>query len=933
MGAVLDVQLRVGDRGGPAFAAVGAPSVSWQVADAPPGWRQAAYELEVDGPLGPQRVALDSAESQHVPWPIAALGAYAAADVRVRVRGADDAWSGWSAPVAVRTGPLSPADWRAPFIALGPEAADDRGAVRFRTVVEVRGGLTSAVLALTSHGVHEAVVNGEPVDDVVLAPGWTAYESRLLFRSVDVGALLHEGRNVLGATVAEGWYRERFGFDGNFAVAYPGPLAFSAQLRLTYADGTVQEVVTDESWSVSATGPVASASIYQGEAFDARADDDALADPDVELPDAGWAVVIGADPGRLEPLPAPPIRRIERLQVREVLTTPSGSTVLDFGQNLVGWLELRLDLPAGTELVLRHAEVLEDGELGVRPLRFAAATDRYVAAGGPATWSPRFTFHGFRYAEITGADLDPADVSAVVVHSDMVRTGRLETGDPLLDRLHENVVWGMRGNFVGIPTDCPQRDERLGWTGDIQVFARTAAYLYDVTGFLGSWLADLALEQGPDGAVPMVVPTPLAEAPTAAAAWGDSATLVPDALYERFGDPAVLRAQHASMRAWVEAVRARAGDDLLWTGDFQFGDWLDPTAPPHNPADAKTDPDLVATAYFFHSTSRLAAVAQVLGLQEEAAEYGALAGRIGAAFRAAFVTPSGRVLSDAPTAYALVVAFGLVEGEQRRAAGARLAELVRAHGYRVRTGFVGTPLICDALSSTGHVDAAYRLLLERGNPSWLYPVTMGATTIWERWDSMLPDGSINPGEMTSFNHYALGAVADWMQRTIGGIAPTAPGYRTVSIAPVPGGGLTDVRASLETGYGRIGTAWRLDGTSFTLDLVVPVGVTASVVLPDSGEPIAVEHGTHSWTSQLPAAPAEPAPLTMASTLAELVDDPEARGAIEAYFGRIGYFIGLGWTGSGRWRSDSVLGTSLLMLPPEGRAGLQDELDRLNAARA
>jgi alpha-L-rhamnosidase len=922
------VRLRVGDRGRPAFLASGTPALSWQVDTDDPVWRQVAASIEIERGSESSSHRLDSAESQHLAWPGAPLGAYAQARVRVVLLAASGEWSDPSPWVTVETGPLGAEDWDASMIAATTEPADDRGTARFRRVVRVRPGLRRAVLSLTSRGVHDARIDGFEVDDVVLAPGWTDYERRLLLRSVDVTAQLTEGEHVLSATVAEGWYRERFGFDGNFAVAYPGPIAFAAQLRLEFGDGAVETVVTDGDWSATTTGPVVSASIYQGEHVDARLGDRADSDPAVPLPDAVPARILAFDPAVLAPSAAPPIRRIERVVVQEVLRTPSGGTVLDFGQNLVGWLELELDAPAGTEVVLRHAEVLEHGELGTRPLRYAAATDRYVAAGGPTTWSPRFTFHGFRYAEVTGVDLDPAKVTAVVVHSDLVRTGTLETDAPLLNRLHENVVWGMRGNFVGIPSDCPQRDERLGWTGDIQVFAPTASYLFDVTGFLGSWLTDLALQQSPSGAVPLVVPSPLAEEPPLAAAWGDAATLVPDTLHERFGDAAILEQQYASMRSWVEAVRDRAGDDLLWTGDFQFGDWLDPSAPPHNPAAAKTDGDLVATAYFFRSTTRLAAAARVLGRTDDAERYEALAAAVGVAFRNAYVTPDGRVLSDAHTAYALVIAFGLVSGEQRAAAGRRLAELVRAHGYRVRTGFVGTPLITDALTATGHVETAYRLLTEQGNPSWLYPVTMGATTIWERWDSMLPDGSINPGEMTSFNHYALGAVADWMERTIGGIAPAEPGYRAVRIEPVPGGGVSRASAALDTGFGRVATSWRTDADGFSLSVELPVGVTATVVLPDATRHEGVSHGRHLYRSALPAA--EPAaPLTMDSSLASFVDDPEARAALEALFARTGYFIGLGWSDSGRWRSDAVLRNSLVMMT----AAQREELDAVLSSLA
>ncbi|MFJ8795149.1 family 78 glycoside hydrolase catalytic domain [Streptomyces sp. NPDC102462] len=416
---------------------------------------------------------------------------------------------------------------------------------------------------------------------------------------------------------------------------------------------------------------------------------------------------------------------------------------------------------------LRHAEVLEHGELGTRPLRNAAATDRYVlSGGGEEIWEPKWTFHGFRYVEVDNwpGPFAPEDVTAAVMHTDMARTGDFATSHPLLQRFHENVVWGMRGNFFSLPTDCPQRDERLGWTGDIQIFAPTAAFLYDCDAFLRSWLEDVRLEQrAAGGVVPMVVPAVIPQVPgllKPVAAWGDAITVVPAVLWERFGDHQTLRDCYASMAAWVEVVQDRAGSALLWEEGLQFGDWLDPDAPPERPGDAKTDAGIVATAYFYRSAQLTAQTAALLGLEADARHFADLAERIAEAFRGAYVTPHGRMMSDSPTAYALAIVFRLVHDERLQAMGDRLRDLVRAAGYRIATGFVGTPIVCEALTATGHAAAASRLLTRTECPSWLYPVTMGATTVWERWDSMLEDGSINPGQMTSFNHYALGAVAD-----------------------------------------------------------------------------------------------------------------------------------------------------------------------------
>ncbi|HEY8718009.1 family 78 glycoside hydrolase catalytic domain, partial [Pengzhenrongella sp.] len=496
--------------------------------------------------------------------------------------------------------------------------------------------------------------------------------------------------------------------------------------------------------------------------------------------------------------------------------------------------------------------------LGTRPLRTAKATDTWVLAG-PAeeVLEPSLTLHGFRYAEVRGVpDLRAEDIELVVVGTDLRRTGWFSSSHALLDQLHENVVWSTRGNFVDLPTDCPQRDERLGWTGDTQIFGPTATFLYDTTGLLCSWLTDLAAEQLPDGAVPHVIPdvnrNSLSSTP--AAAWGDAATIVPWTLYQRTGDLEVLERQLPSMRAWVDRIATLAGPDRLWIGGFQYGDWLDPTAPPEDPFGAKVDPDVVATAHLARSSWILAESARLLGHDDEAEKYRILNQEVRAAFAHAFVTPAGRVLSDAQTVYALAIAWDLLPHEhQRQAAGRRLADLVRAAGFRIATGFVGTPLVCDALTATGQLDVAYRLLLQTQCPSWLYPVTMGATTIWERWDSMRPDGSINPGEMTSFNHYALGAVADWLHRTVAGLAPAAPGYRALVVRPQPTAELTRAAARHLSPYGEASVAWERADGRLHLTVHVPVGATAEVYVPGSPAPERVGHGEHRWDVPDPCA--------------------------------------------------------------------------------
>ncbi|MDG4825519.1 family 78 glycoside hydrolase catalytic domain [Asanoa sp. WMMD1127] len=840
------------------------PRLSWQIPHAPAGFTAAAYELEITVDDGsPTTHLVESAEQVLVPWPAAPIASRQRVTVRVRVRDAGGDWTDWSPPARAEGGLFDPADWTARFVSPRTLGAPGAPAPLLRGRLDVPGEVTKARLYVTSHGLHRAELNGERVGDDELAPGWTSYPHRLRYRAHDVTELVRSGANTLDVALGNGWFRGRLGFRGGRAL-YGDRLALLAQLEVTTADGRTHRLATDESWAAGETDIVADDN-YDGQRTDLRR-------PARPAETTDPVDVLDADLGRLVAPEGPPVRVTEVLPAVAVTTSPSGRTLVDFGQNLVGWVRLRArGLAAGSEVTVRHAEVLEDGELGVRPLKTAKATDAYVLAGpDEVTLEPVFTFHGFRYAEVSGvADLRADDVEAVVVGTDLRRTGWFESSHPLLNRFHDNVVWSARGNFLDVPTDCPQRDERLGWTGDIQVFAPTATFLFDAAGFLTTWLADLAAEQYPDGSVPFVVPDVLHTERAAAAAWGDAATVVPWVVYQRTGDAGILATQLPSMRAWVDRMAALAGKDCLWTGGFQFGDWLDPTAPPEAPAAAKADPDVIATAHLARSAEIVASAAAVLGDEDTRAHYADLAARTRDAFAREYVTAGGRVISDAQTVYALALEWALLPGERERAgAGRRLADLVRTSGFRISTGFVGTPLIADALTSAGAGDVAHRLLLQTGVPSWLYAVTMGATTVWERWDSMLPDGRINPGEMTSFNHYALGAVADWLHRTVAGLAPAAPGYRSLVVRPLPGPVLTSAAARHLTPYGEAAVSWTRAGGRFALSVRVPVGSTATVHLPDGSDPVEVGHGSHEFdcADPYPSVPAMPGDPTVRDVL-------------------------------------------------------------------
>ncbi|MET9088368.1 family 78 glycoside hydrolase catalytic domain [Streptomyces sp. NPDC004237] len=860
---------------GPAVLGVGTatPRLSWTVPRADPGWEQTAYEIEVTRTGRTHCVVVEGDDQVLVPWPDRPLASREQASVRVRVAHKEE-WSAWSARTTVEAGLLSPAEWTARFVSPVGLGEWGRPAPVLTGTLHVPGRVVRARLFASAHGVWTATLNGGRVGDEVLAPGWTAYRHRLRYRAHDVTDLVREGDNRLEVLLGNGWWRGRLGFLGQHAF-YGDRLALLAQLEVTTEDGAVHVLATDPTWTARESEVLAD-DLYDGQRTDLRR----RADP----PTATCPVeVVEGDLGRLVAPDGPPVRVTETLAALRVWSSPSGRTLVDFGQNLVGWVRLRVrGLAAGDEVVVRHAEVLEDGELGVRPLRTAKATDSYVVAGpDEVVLEPSLTFHGFRYAEVSGVPgLRAQDVTAVVVGSDLRRTGWFESSEPLLDRLHENVVWGARGNFLDVPTDCPQRDERLGWTGDIQVFSPTAAFLFDSAGFLGSWLRDLACEQRPDGSVPYVVPDVLDDSDPVAAAWGDAATVVPWVLYQRTGDTGVLERQYPSMRAWVDRITALAGEDRLWRGGFQFGDWLDPSAPPEAPGRATTDPDVVATAHLARSADILGRAAAVLGRDAEAERYAVLAAQVREAFAREYVTPAGRILSDSQTAYAMALRWDLLPTpEQRAAAGRRLADLVRLSGFRISTGFVGTPLVTDALVSTGHAPTAFRLLFQTQCPSWLYPVTMGATTVWERWDSMLPDGSINPGEMTSFNHYALGAVADWLHRRVAGLAPSAPGYREILVRPTPARDLTHATARHLTPYGEARVHWQRSDGRFRLDVQVPVGATALVHVPGIEEPAKVGHGEHSWTVADPVT--SPTPLGPGTRVRDVLDHPETWAAVVA----------------------------------------------------
>lgn len=816
---------------------------------------------------------------------------------------------------------------------ISTDSASDVGdpARYFRRDFSIAGAPVRATLSVTAIGVFVPYMNGQRVGDEVLAPGWTSYNHRLQVSTYDVTGLISDGENAIGAIVGEGWAVGALTWELKRHNWSDRP-ALYLRLEVEYADRT-EIIVTDERFSVG-TGAVRANGIYAGETFDARLEQDGWNQPGFS--GEGWtpATAFDWDLGALIAPTAEPIRRIEEIAPVSMHRSASGATIVDFGQNISGWVRLTVTGASGTTLTLRHAELLTPaGELERETNRGAEATDRYVLrGGGEESWEPQFTFHGFRYVEIDGwpDEAVPDAFRAVVVHSDMERTGWFESSNELLTKFHDNTVWSMRGNFVGVPTDCPQRDERLGWTGDINAFAPTAAYLYDVRGVLGSWLEDLIVDQEDAGTVPFVVPDVRAmwTTPSPTALWGDVAISLPWTLYREYGDLQILRRSYGSMTAFMSQVEQHLDDVGLWSTGFQWGDWLDPDAPADDPSGGKTNRYFLASAYLVRTSRELAETANLLGEDEDAERYLALHERVRDAFRHEYVTGSGRLVNETATAYAIVIAFGILDQDQRQKAGDRLSEIVARAGFTITTGFAGTPIVADALSSTGHLDAAYRLFLQTEPLSFLYPVTMGATTVWERWDSVLPDGSVHSTGMTSLNHYALGAASGWLHRVVGGLTAVDPGWKRFLVAPQPGGELMWARTAHDTVHGRAEVAWRVQDGEMRVDVTVPPETTATVVLPlhPDGWRGDVGPGEHSWSYPAPEGYGEPFRYSLESTIGELARDARVWPAIKHVFAT--YLPAIPLEAAATHMEDVALASVLARLPeaiPGLEQGFRDAL--------
>ena len=864
------------------------PRLSWRLDDPRPGARQIAYRLVAASSAAKLAEGkydlwdtgrVDSANTLDIRYAGKALRPRDAVFWRVMVWDKDGVPSPWSDTATFEIGLFGRGCVSARWIgARKPRTKSGMPAPMFRKAFSLDGDPVRARLHVSAFGDLEMSVNGRPASEDIFVPGWTDYRKRVQLVTWDVTALLHKGENVLGAMLGDGWFAGTMVWPDH-RNHYGPSTAFLAQLEVEFADGTRQTIVTDTSWRYTEDSPVRSSDHYNGETYDARCEHSGWDSPG--FTEKGWrrAVEITDRPNaafcsRL----ADGVRRQQRLAALKRTEPTPGRYVFDFGQNMVGRPRLSLRGKPGAAITIRYAEMLNpDGTVYTDNYRTAKSTDVYICGyeaaknakkrkdfvnsasvvAGKEVFEPHFTFHGFRYIELSGDFAVPpecGDVEGVVIHSTMAQTGSFECSDPLANRLWSNLNWGQRGNYFDVPTDCPQRDERLGWTGDAQVFVRTAAFNRDIAAFMTKWMRDIADAQHADGAFADIAPDVFPVANAGHCGYADAGVIVPWTMYLVYGDTDILREHYDAMARWIgwwQSVCTPEGV-VRYRDCWHYGDWLAVDCPVDedgNPVReaAPTPTDLLASAYFARCIGIMAHVAKALGKKEDARRFAALRRKTAAAYRREFVTAGGRVAGDTQTGYLVTLGFGLVENKKTIARMVdRLAFLIESRDDSLTTGFLGTPLLCPVLTRFGRADLAYKLLQRRAYPSWYFQILDGdATTMWERWNSYSSRHGFGDVNMNSFNHYAYGAIGEWLYATVGGIDLAEPGFRKIRFAPVPGGDITWARTSLATRHGEASIEWkRADANATTLDvtLVVPPNTTAVLELPGR-EPVEFPAGT------------------------------------------------------------------------------------------
>ncbi len=890
------------------------PRFSWILTSSHENVQQTAYQIRLCKGTQPiwDSGRVESDQSVAVSYGGLALDALTLYQVNLTVW--DNAGEQASGTTTFETGVLNSNHFSAKWITHTLPESETACPVFFKEFTAKK--VVRARLLSSACGVYEAAINGKKVSDDLLAPGWTNYRKRIQYQTYDVTDLMHEN-NRLEITVAPGWYQGYLNCEGKNRH-YGEQVAAFAQLHLWFEDGTTQMIPTDESWLFT-TGITQYAELYHGETIDSAA---------IPLPPQSVAIYDAMDNSRLVSQQSPGVRITQRLKPIALIRTPKGETVLDFGQNISGVIELTVDGKPGQKITLRHAEVLDrDGNFYTANLRTARATDTFLCKGGREVFRPRFTFHGFRYAAVEGLGENPNlnDFTACVLHSNLEETATFSCSHALVNRLWSNIGWSMRDNFVDIPTDCPQRDERLGWTGDAAVFCNTAGQLRDTYLFFSKWLADLYSEQSREFGIPDTVPNILMPPGTpcgGSAVWGDSATIVPWSVYQLSGDKEILLQQYDSMKDWVEWIRRSETADHLHKSGHQRGDWLALDREEGNGNSGSTDPYLLSTAFYAHSTWILAQSAKILGFEADAEEYAALYEKIKEGFQSEYITSTGRLVSETQTACALVLCLGLAKPEHEGRIIQTLADNLSRHKGKLTTGFIGTPYLCHALSQFGRHDLAGKLLLNEESPGWLNEIKLGATTIWERWDSMHSDGSFDESGMNSFNHYSFGAVGSWMLEFLAGLRHARPGYQEIEIRPQFVQGITQVSAARKTPYDLVSCGWQCKNGTITVDVEIPVNTTATLWLPEQENPISLGSGSYHY-SYATATRLEPQKYTMDTTIKVLVDNPIFVQEVEKLMPGAAQSMHM------EFLQSKTLGEMIAMMPAGASQAFQSILNKLN----
>jgi alpha-L-rhamnosidase len=822
------------------------PRLSWVLESGQRGQKQTAYRILAAGSLAQLAEGeadlwdsgkVASAQTNQVEYAGKPLTSRQQVWWKVCVWDKAGVASQFSQPARWEMGLVKPEDWSAEWVgsSLVGGSRTTIPAPFFKKLFTIQGKISSARLYVTAQGIYEMHINGQKVGEDLLTPGWTNYRKRLQYQTYDVTGLLQAGENAAGAVVGDGWYcghvawRERQNYGDRPELL--------AQLEIVFEDGSRKTVATDSSWEY-AFGPILEADLLMGESYDARLEDKNWSCPTA----AGWkwmpVETFKTPEIKLVAQVGPAVQRIEEIKP---IAAPRGGPgwpntsdwIFDLGQNMVGWVRLKVKGPAGTTIRLRYSEVLDsDEKLYTVNLRSARATDYYTLRGGEEEiYEPRFTFHGFRYVEVRGyPGIPPEDaVTGIVIHSAALPSGTFECSNKLINQLQHNIQWGQKGNFVDVPTDCPQRDERLGWTGDAQVFTRTATFNLDVAGFFTRWLQTLEDSQSANGAYPPFAPHPVLEEADGGPAWADAGIICPWTIYQVYGDRRILEQHYASMVRFIDYLELSSRDLIRvyegYTGFSGYGDWLS--------INAETPKDLIGTAFFAHSAQLLSRIAGVLGKEKDQQRYTQLFERVKRAFQERYITPTGLVAGHTQTAYVLALYFDLLPEQLRQPAAQALVNNIEQRKMHLSTGFTGAPYLNHALTGSGHLDIAYALLNQKSWPSWLYPVTQGATTIWERWDGWTEDKGFQDPGMNSFNHYAYGSIGDWLYSVVAGIDvdPDQPGFQHIIIRPFPGGGLTFAKAEYNAISGRIASEWRIEQNKFVLTFTIPTNTSAKIYMP------------------------------------------------------------------------------------------------------